>query len=55
LLGAVIAIPVVSYLALSAYKIPGLGKMLIDTGLELASTGKTKVEAFNAVAESVKA
>jgi hypothetical protein len=55
LLGAVIAIPVVSYLALSAYKIPGLGKMLIDTGLELVSTGKTKVEAFNAVAESVKA
>jgi uncharacterized membrane protein len=55
LIGAVIAIAVVSYLAMSAYKIPGLGKMVIDTGLDLVSTGKVRVEAFNAVAESVKA
>lgn len=55
LIGALIAIPVVSYLAMSAYKIPGLGKMIIDTGLDLVSTAKVRVEAFNAVAESVKA
>lgn len=55
LMGALIAIPVVSYLAMSAYKIPGLGKILIDTGLDLVSTGKVRVEAFNAVVDSVKA
>lgn len=55
LIGALIAIPAVSYLAMSAYKIPGLGKMVIDTGLDLVSTGKVRVEAFNAIAESVKA
>ena len=55
LLGALIAIPAVSYLAMSAYKIPGLGQMVIDTGLDLVSMGKNRVEAFNAVVESVKA
>jgi hypothetical protein len=55
LMGALVAIPVVSYLAMSAYKIPGLGKMVVDTGLDLVSTGKTRVEAFNDVVESVKA
>jgi hypothetical protein len=55
LMGALIAIPVVSYLAMSAYKIPGLAKMLVDTGLDLVNTGKNRVEAFNAVVESVKA
>ncbi len=55
LIGALIAIPLVSYLVMSAYKIPGLGKMVVDTGLDLVSIGKVRVEAFNAVAESVKA
>jgi hypothetical protein len=55
LIGALIAIPVVSYLAMSAYKIPGLGKMMIDIGIDLVSTGKTRIEAFNGIVESVKA
>lgn len=55
LISALIAIPVVAYLAMAAYKIPGLVKMIIDTGLDLVSSGKTRVEAFNAVVESVKA
>ena len=54
LIGALIAIPVVSYLAMSAYKIPGLAKMVIDTGLDLVSTGKNRIEAFNVIVESVK-
>lgn len=55
LIGALIAIPVVCYLAMAAYKIPGLAKMVIDTGLDLVSTAKVRVEAFNAIVESVKA
>jgi hypothetical protein len=54
LIGALIAIPVVSYLAMSVYKIPGLGKMVIDTGLDLVSTGKNRIEAFNDILEGVK-
>jgi hypothetical protein len=55
LFAALIAIPVVSYLALSAYKIPGLSKMLIDIGIDLVSTAKIRVEGFNEIVESVKA
>lgn len=55
LIGALIAIPVVGYLAMTAYKIPGLFKMMIDTGLDLVSTAKIRVEAFNSIVESVKA
>lgn len=51
---AVIGAAGVGYLAFSAYKIPGLSKILIDTGLELVQTGKAKVEAFNQLAEAVK-
>jgi hypothetical protein len=29
--------------------------MLIDTGLDLVNTGKNRVEAFNEIAEAVKA
>jgi hypothetical protein len=54
LIGALVAIPVVSYLAMSAYKIPGLGKMVIDTGLDLVSAGKNRIEAFNDIVEGVK-
>ena len=55
LIGAAIAVPVVGYLVMSVYKTPGLVKMLIDTGIDLVNTGKIRIEAFNAVAESVKA
>lgn len=54
LFGAIIAVPVVAYLGMIVYKTPGLVKMLVDTGVDLVNTGKQRVEAFNAMAESVK-
>ncbi len=54
LIAAAVAIPVVTYLGLVAYKTPGLIPMIVETGLELVKTGKEKVEAFNTIAESVK-
>jgi hypothetical protein len=54
-IGALIAIPVVGYLCLIVYKTPGLCKMVIDTGIDLVKTGKLRVEAFNEIAEAVKA
>ncbi len=53
-IGALVAIPAVGYLCLMVYKTPGLCKMIIDTGVELIKTGKAKVDAFNAIAETVK-
>jgi hypothetical protein len=55
LLGAFIAIPVVAYLAMSAYKIPGLIDMLVDMGIDLYNIGKVRVEGFNQILASVKA
>ena len=55
LIGALIAIPVVGYLVMTVYKTPGLAKMVIDTGVDLVSTAKVRIEAFNGIAESVKA
>ena len=54
-IGALIAIPAVGYLCLIVYKTPGLCKMLVDTGVDLVKTGKTKVEAFNEIVDAVKA
>ncbi|SJM91854.1 conserved hypothetical protein [Crenothrix polyspora] len=53
-IGALIAIPAVGYLVLMAYKTPGLGSIVIETGLDLVATGKAKIEAFNAIASNVK-
>lgn len=53
-IAAFIAIPAVAYLGLKVYRIPGLGKMIVDTGVELVSMGKAKIESFNSVAESVR-
>lgn len=53
-IGAIVAVPVVAYLGLLVYRTPGLCNMLIDTGVELVNTGKTKVEAFNEIADAVK-
>jgi hypothetical protein len=53
LIAALIAIPVIGYLSFSAYKIPGLGKMIIDTGIDLINIGKARVEAFNEIAENI--
>lgn len=54
-IGALIAIPVVSYLCLIVYRTPGLCKMVVDTGIDLVKTGKLRVEAFNEIIEAVKA
>jgi hypothetical protein len=54
-IGALIAIPVVSYLCLIVYNTPGLCKMVVDTGVDLVKTGKLKVEAFNEIVDAVKA
>jgi len=51
---AVIAVPVVAYLGMIVYKTPGLVQMIIDTGLDLVSKGKERVEAFGKIAESIK-
>ncbi|MDD4916067.1 MAG: hypothetical protein PHW13_13650 [Methylococcales bacterium] len=54
LFGAIVAIPVVAFLGKIVYNTPGLIQMLIDNGLDLASTGKQRVNAFNKLAESAK-
>ena len=54
LIAALIAIPLVGYFAFTAYKIPNLGKMVIDTGLDLVTMGKAKVDAFNELADEMK-
>ncbi|MCX7099269.1 MAG: hypothetical protein NTV43_15330 [Methylococcales bacterium] len=54
-IGALVAIPAVGYLCLIVYKTPGLCKMIVDTGVDLVKTGKVKVEAFNEIADAVKA
>jgi hypothetical protein len=54
-IAAFIAIPAVGYLGLMVYKTPGLCKMVIDGGVDLIKTSKTKIEAFNEIADSVKA
>ena len=54
LFAAVVAVPVVAYLAMVVYKTPGLIQIIIDTGLDLVKTGKERVEAFNKIAEDVK-
>jgi len=54
IIGAAIAVSIVAYLGMVVYKTPGLIKIIIDTGLDLVSTGKGRVEAFNAIAESIK-
>jgi hypothetical protein len=54
-IAAFIAIPAVGYLALMVYKTPGLCKMVVDAGVDLIKTSKTRIEAFNEIADAVKA
>ncbi len=54
-IGALIAVPVVGYLCFIIYKTPGLCKMMVDTGIDLVKVGKLRVEAFNEVADAIKA
>ncbi|MDO9103851.1 MAG: hypothetical protein Q7U57_02695 [Methylovulum sp.] len=53
-IGALLAIPAVGYLCLIVYKTPGLGQMVVDTGVDLVKTGKARVEAFNGIVNAVK-
>jgi len=53
-IGALVAIPAVGYLCMIIYNTPGLCKMIVDTGIDLIKTGKEKVDAFNAIADTVK-
>ncbi len=52
--GALIGAPVVGYLCKMGYEIPALRAIIVDTGMELVKSGKAKVDAFNAIADSVK-
>jgi hypothetical protein len=52
-IGALIAIPAIGYLCLTVYKMPTLCKLIIDTGIELVTTGKAKIEAFNEIANTL--
>ncbi|MGD0961213.1 MAG: hypothetical protein ABSB19_15510 [Methylomonas sp.] len=52
--GAIIAVPVVAYLGKTIYSTPGLIPMLIDNGLDLAHTGKQRVDAFNKLVAEAK-
>ncbi|MCK4493501.1 MAG: hypothetical protein KAU26_05565 [Methylococcales bacterium] len=54
LIAALLAIPAVGYLCFIAYKIPNLGKMVIDTGIDLVNTGKARIEAFNELADEMR-
>ncbi|MDT4329090.1 hypothetical protein ACQE3E_08325 [Methylomonas sp. MED-D] len=54
LFGAVVAVPLVAYLGKIVYSTPGLIKLVVDNGIELANAGKQRVEAFNDIAAAVK-
>jgi hypothetical protein len=54
-IAALIAIPAVAYLSLMVYKTPGLCKMIVDAGVDIVKTSKARIEAFNEIADAVKA
>ncbi len=54
LFGAIFAIPLVGYMGKIVYTTPGLIQMIVDNGIDLANTGKQRVEAFNKIADAVK-
>ena len=53
-IAALIAVPVVAYLGLIVYRTPGLVKMLLDIGMDLINAGKSRVDEFNKLADTVK-
>ncbi len=55
IIGAVIAVPAVGYLGLMVYKTPALCQLIVEIGMDLVNTGKARIEAFNKIAETVKA
>ena len=54
IIGAVISVVIVSYLGLIVYRTPDLIKTIVDTGVDLVSTGRAKVEAFGQIADNIK-
>lgn len=42
------------YLVMLVYKIPGLGALLFDIGLELVNIARVRIEAFNPLVAQVK-
>ena len=54
LFGAILAVPAVAYLGKIVYATPGLIQMIIDNGIDLANTGRQRVDAFNKLAEAAK-
>lgn len=46
-IGALVAVPAVGYLTMMVYKTPNLCQLVVDTGVELVKTAKSKIEAFN--------
>lgn len=55
IIGAIIAVPAVGYLGLMVYKTPALCQLIVEIGMDLVNTGKARIEAFNKIAETVKA
>ncbi len=53
-IGALIGLPIVGFLGKMAYNTPGLIGTVMETGIDLVKTGKSKVDAFNEIAESIK-
>ncbi|WP_198242913.1 hypothetical protein [methane-oxidizing endosymbiont of Gigantopelta aegis] len=54
LFGAIIAVPVVAYLGMMVYKTPGLVNLVIEIGMDLVRSGKTRIEAFNKIVEEIQ-
>ena len=54
LFGALIAIPAVGYLAMQVYKMPELYGLVIEIGVDLITTGKNRIDAFNRLLDNLK-
>ena len=54
IISALIAIPAVGYLVMIVYKMPELHSLVIEIGVDLMTTGKNRIEAFNKIIDSLK-
>jgi hypothetical protein len=54
IVGALIAIPAVGYLVMIVYKMPELHGLIIEIGVDLITTGKNRIDAFNNIIVSLK-
>lgn len=55
IIGAVIAIAVVAYLGMMVYKMPSLCQLLVEIGVDLVNSGKSRIDAFNKIIDTAKA